>query len=113
VTLEVRGAAVGVLLQPIARWTTARGVARRLHANAPLPNLLASRRVAAAIGSQATTSEIAIVLHYAVIFFVIALIAAVFGFGGIASSAVGIAQVLFLIFLVLAFVSFLVGLTRR
>ena len=32
-------------------------------------------------------------LHYAVVFLVIALIAAVFGFGGIASSAVGIAQI--------------------
>ena len=31
-------------------------------------------------------------LHYAVVFFVIALIAALFGFGGIAASAVGIAK---------------------
>ena len=52
-------------------------------------------------------------LHYAVVFFVIALIAAVFGFGGIASSAVGIAQILFLIFLVLAVASFVFGLIRR
>lgn len=69
--------------------------------------------MAAAIRTHVTTLEIATVLHYAVIFFVIALIAAVFGFGGIASSAVGIAQILFLVFLVLAAVSFLVGLTRR
>ena len=48
-------------------------------------------------------------LHYAVVFFVIALIAAVFGFGGIAASAVGIAKVLFFVFLVLALVSFLFG----
>ncbi len=41
-------------------------------------------------------------LHYAVVFFLIALVAAVFGFGGIASSAVGIAQILFLVFVVLA-----------
>ena len=33
-------------------------------------------------------------LHYAVVFFVIALIAALFGFGGIAASASGIAQIL-------------------
>jgi uncharacterized membrane protein YtjA (UPF0391 family) len=52
-------------------------------------------------------------LHYAVVFFVIALIAAVFGFGGIASSAVGIAQILFMIFLVLAVASFVFGLIRR
>ena len=52
-------------------------------------------------------------LHYAVVFFVIALIAAVFGFGGIAASAVGIAKILFFVFVVLALVSFLVGVLRR
>jgi uncharacterized membrane protein YtjA (UPF0391 family) len=41
-------------------------------------------------------------LHYAVVFFVIALIAAVFGFGGIAASAVGIAKILFVVFAILA-----------
>ena len=40
-------------------------------------------------------------LHYAVVFFVIALIAALFGFGGIAAGAAEIAKVLFFIFLVL------------
>ena len=40
-------------------------------------------------------------LHYAAIFFVIAITAAVFGYGGIASASVGIAQILFVIFLVL------------
>ena len=34
-------------------------------------------------------------LHYAVVFFVIAIIAAVLGFGGIAGSAAGIAKILF------------------
>ena len=34
-------------------------------------------------------------LHYALVFLVIALIAAVFGFGGIASGAMGIAKILF------------------
>jgi len=52
-------------------------------------------------------------LHYAVIFFVIALIAAVFGFGGIAAGAVGIAKVLFFVFLILAAVSFIANLARR
>lgn len=51
-------------------------------------------------------------LHYAVVFLVIALIAAVFGFGGIAAGAVGIAKILFVVFLVLAAASFLFGLTR-
>jgi uncharacterized membrane protein YtjA (UPF0391 family) len=52
-------------------------------------------------------------LHYAVVFLVIALIAALFGFGGIASSAVGIAQVLFFVFIVLAVASFLYGLIKK
>jgi uncharacterized membrane protein YtjA (UPF0391 family) len=52
-------------------------------------------------------------LHYAVVFLVIALIAAVFGFGGIAASAVGIAKILFMVFLVLAVVTFLFGLLKR
>lgn len=52
-------------------------------------------------------------LHYAVVFFVIALIAALFGFGGIAASAVGIAKMLFVVFIVLAIASFLVGIVRR
>jgi uncharacterized membrane protein YtjA (UPF0391 family) len=51
-------------------------------------------------------------LHYAVVFFVIALIAAVLGFGGIAAGAAGIAQVLFVVFLIMAVVSFLIGLLR-
>ncbi|HMN75595.1 MAG TPA: DUF1328 domain-containing protein [Burkholderiaceae bacterium] len=52
-------------------------------------------------------------LHYAVVFFVIALIAALFGFGGIAAGAASIAQVLFFVFIVLAIASFLFGLGRR
>jgi len=52
-------------------------------------------------------------LHYAVVFFVIALIAALFGFGGIAASAVGIAKILFVVFAVLAVASFLFGLIRK
>lgn len=52
-------------------------------------------------------------LHYAVVFLVIALIAAVFGFGGIAASAVGIAKVLFVVFLLMAVVTFLLGMFRR
>lgn len=52
-------------------------------------------------------------LHYAVVFFVIALIAALFGFGGIAAGAVEIAKILFFVFLVLAVVSFLFGLIKK
>lgn len=52
-------------------------------------------------------------LHYAVVFFVIALIAALFGFGGIAASAMGIGKILFVVFAVLAVASFLIGLFRK
>jgi len=52
-------------------------------------------------------------LHYAVVFFVIALVAALFGFTGIAAGAVEIAKVLFFIFLVLFVVSLIMGLRRR
>ncbi len=49
-------------------------------------------------------------LRWAVIFFVVAIIAAVFGFGNIAESATGIAKLLFFLFVVLFVVSLLVGL---
>ncbi|MEO8346232.1 MAG: DUF1328 domain-containing protein [Betaproteobacteria bacterium] len=52
-------------------------------------------------------------LRYALIFFVVALVAAVFGFGGIAAGAVEIAKVLFFIFLVLFIVSLVAGLIKR
>jgi uncharacterized membrane protein YtjA (UPF0391 family) len=59
-----------------------------------------------------TSAEISM-LHYAVIFFVIALIAAVFGFAGIAAGAAGIAKILFFVFLILAVVSFIANTARR
>lgn len=40
-------------------------------------------------------------LYWAVIFLVIALIAGLFGFGGVASASVGIAQILFFVFIAL------------
>ena len=52
-------------------------------------------------------------LHYAVVFFIIALIAALFGFGGIATSLAGIAKMLFVVFAVLAVASFLFGLIKK
>jgi uncharacterized membrane protein YtjA (UPF0391 family) len=48
-------------------------------------------------------------LHYALIFFVVALIAAVLGFGGIAGAAAGIAKILFFVFLILFVVSLVMG----
>jgi uncharacterized membrane protein YtjA (UPF0391 family) len=52
-------------------------------------------------------------LSWALIFFVVAILAAVFGFGGIASASAGIAQILFFLFLVLFVVSLIMGLARR
>jgi uncharacterized membrane protein YtjA (UPF0391 family) len=52
-------------------------------------------------------------LEYAVVFFVIALIAAMFGFGGIAAGAVGIAKILFFIFIILAVGSLIFGSIRK
>lgn len=51
-------------------------------------------------------------LRYAVIFFIIAIIAAVFGFGGIAAGATEIAKILFFI-LVIFLVTLLMGVMRR
>jgi uncharacterized membrane protein YtjA (UPF0391 family) len=64
-------------------------------------------------GSHAGPHQEIAMLHYAVVFLVIALIAAVLGFGGIAGSAIGIAKVLFIVFLIMAVVSFLFGLLTR
>ncbi len=51
-------------------------------------------------------------LYWAAVFFVIAIVAAVFGFGGIASEATGIAKILFVVALVLMGVSLLFGRRR-
>lgn len=49
-------------------------------------------------------------LKWAFIFLVIALIAAVFGFGGIASAAAGIAKILFFIAIAIFVIMLLMGL---
>jgi len=52
-------------------------------------------------------------LRWALAFFIVALIAAVFGFFGIATAAAGIAKLLFFVFLVLFLISLVGGLVRR
>jgi uncharacterized membrane protein YtjA (UPF0391 family) len=52
-------------------------------------------------------------LHYALVFFLIALVAAVFGFGGIAVASAGIAKILFYLFLVIFLVTLVMGVARR
>lgn len=52
-------------------------------------------------------------LYYALVFFVIALVAAVFGFGGIAAGAVEIGKILFFVFLIVAAVTLVASLLRK
>lgn len=51
-------------------------------------------------------------LKWALIFFVVALVAALFGFGGIAAGAAGIGKILFFGFLILAGIALIGGLLR-
>jgi uncharacterized membrane protein YtjA (UPF0391 family) len=64
-------------------------------------------------GCSAYSREGETMLRWAVIFLIVALIAAAFGFLGIAAAAAGIARVLFFIFLILFLVSLAGGLVRR
>jgi uncharacterized membrane protein YtjA (UPF0391 family) len=52
-------------------------------------------------------------LSWSITFFIVALIAAVFGFGNIAEGATSIAKVLFFIFLILFVLSLVTGMFRR
>jgi uncharacterized membrane protein YtjA (UPF0391 family) len=52
-------------------------------------------------------------LHYALVFLVVALVVAAVGFGGIAGFAMEAARLLFWVFIVLFVISLVAGLTRR
>jgi uncharacterized membrane protein YtjA (UPF0391 family) len=52
-------------------------------------------------------------LYYALVFFIVAIIAGAFGFFGVAGAAVSIAKILFFVFLVLFIVSLLTGMRPR
>lgn len=52
-------------------------------------------------------------LYWAVAFLVIALIAALLGFGGIAGTAMGIAKILFFVFLILFLITAVLSIFRR
>jgi uncharacterized membrane protein YtjA (UPF0391 family) len=51
-------------------------------------------------------------LRWAIIFLIIAIVAAVFGFGNIASGATDIARILFFVFLVIFIISLIMGLMK-
>jgi uncharacterized membrane protein YtjA (UPF0391 family) len=61
----------------------------------------------------ASKSEVLIMLSWIVTFLVIALIAGILGFGGIAGVSIEIAKAIFFIAIVLFLVSAVVGLARR
>ncbi|MFO1116461.1 MAG: DUF1328 domain-containing protein [Beijerinckiaceae bacterium] len=52
-------------------------------------------------------------LHYALVFLVVAIVAALFGFGGVAGTAMEGARILFWVALVLMVLAFLFGMVRR
>ena len=52
-------------------------------------------------------------LYWALVFLVVAIIAAVLGFGGISMAAAGIAKILFFIFLVAFVISLVLHMGRR
>jgi len=53
------------------------------------------------------------VLYWAAIFFALALVAGLLGFGGIAGAATVVAEILFFVFLVALVISLAMGLSRR
>lgn len=61
----------------------------------------------------ATNREVIVMLYYALAFFLVALIAAVFGFTGIAAGAAMIAKILFFVFLAVAALTFIASLVHR
>jgi uncharacterized membrane protein YtjA (UPF0391 family) len=52
-------------------------------------------------------------LYWALTFFVVALIAAILGFGGVAIAAASIAKILFFVFLILFLFSLVAHMSRR
>lgn len=49
-------------------------------------------------------------IHYAIVFLLIAMVSAIFGFGGIAAGAAPIAKLLFFIFVAMAVITFVLSL---
>jgi len=74
--------------------------------------LIAAHPVANPGAGKGAADRSVAMLYYAAVFFIIALVAALFGFGGIAAGAVSIAKILFIVFAVLTVASLLLGLFR-
>src|SRR5262249_55568379 len=54
-----------------------------------------------------------VMLYWALVFFIVALVAALFGFGGIAVASAGIAKILFFLFLIVFLITLVMGLAGR
>jgi len=52
-------------------------------------------------------------LHWAIIFLIVAIVAALLGFGGVAGTAMEGAKIVFWVAIVIAIIGFVVGLARR
>ena len=52
-------------------------------------------------------------LYYSLVFLILALVAGVFGFGLVASTAAGIAKILFFVFLIMFLIGLVSNATRR
>lgn len=52
-------------------------------------------------------------LYWALVFFIVSILAAIFGFSGIAVATAGIAKILFFVFLILFVLSLLFGIRGR
>jgi uncharacterized membrane protein YtjA (UPF0391 family) len=74
--------------------------------------LYSSETDSAGSGSGRTEKENKM-LYYALVFLLIAILAAVFGFGGVAIVSAGIAKILFFVFIVLFLVSLITHMSRR
>jgi uncharacterized membrane protein YtjA (UPF0391 family) len=57
-------------------------------------------------------SEVGNLLHYAIVFLVVALVAAALGFGGVAGTAMEGARILFWVAIILFVISLIAGLMR-
>jgi uncharacterized membrane protein YtjA (UPF0391 family) len=80
------------------------------------PSSRASREITRALTASIpdlNSWEVCIMLRWALIFFVVALVAAVLGFTGIALAAAGIAKILFYVFVILFALSLLSHVARR
>ena len=63
--------------------------------------------------TQCERKENSQMLYYALVFFLIALVAAIMGFGGMAIAFAGVAKILFFLFIVLFLVSLVMHVGRR